>query len=131
MTTYAYFIHEGDWDSDAYLPMAGETPVALTERLGEDYTGHAGFAAVVQRLGGAIVGGQALHNARYGGFVQPGKAGREEADAVWTDGANPELTEVVTGFYLIEVADDESARRIAAHVPTGGRVEWRRIFPME
>lgn len=125
MPTYAFFIHEGDWDSDAYLLADGEARDGLDEDFGE----HAAFASVVAELGGEVVGGEALQSHTYGGFVQPGGEGRREEDAVHTDGANPELTEVVSGFYLVEAADDALARRIAAHVPTGGRIEWRRVFP--
>ncbi len=126
MTTYAYFIHEGDWDSDAYMPADGQT----ADGLSEDFGDFAAFEERVRELGGTIVGGQALQNARYGGRVSPGDGERREQDAVYTDGANPELTEIVTGFYLIDVGDEAVARRIAAHVPTGGHVEWRRVFPM-
>ena len=126
MTTYAYFIHEPDWDSDAYLPADGGTADALSEDFGE----FDAFEERVRELGGTVVGGKALQHARYGGRVTPGGEGRREEDAVFTDGANPELTEVVTGFYLIDVDDEDVARRIAAHVPTGGHVEWRRVFPM-
>ncbi|WP_144719482.1 YciI family protein [Agrococcus jejuensis] len=126
MTTYAYFIHEGDWDSDAYMPADGQT----ADGLSEDFGDFAAFEERVRELGGTIVGGQALQNARYGGRVTPGDGERREQDAVYTDGANPELTEIVTGFYLIDVDDEAVARRIAAHVPTGGHVEWRRVFPM-
>ena len=126
MTTYAYFIHEGDWDSDAYLPADGEVADGLSEDFGE----FGAFEERVRELGGTVVGGQALQNASYGGRVTPGGEGRREEDAVYTDGANPELTEIVTGFYLIEVDDEAVARRIAAHVPTAGHVEWRRVFPM-
>lgn len=126
MTTYAYFIHEGDWDSDAYMPADG----GKADGLDEDFGDFAAFEERVRELGGTIVGGQALQNARYGGRVTPGDGERREQDAVYTDGANPELTEIVTGFYLIDVDDEAVARRIAAHVPTGGHVEWRRVFPM-
>jgi len=126
MTTYAYFIHEGDWDSDAYMPADGQT----ADGLSEDFGDFAAFEERVRELGGTIVGGQALQNARYGGRVTPGDGERREQDAVYTDGANPELTEIVTGFYLIDVDDEAVARRIAAHVPTGGHIEWRRVFPM-
>ena len=127
MTTYAYFIHEPDWDSDAYLPEDGGKADGLSEDFGE----FGAFEAKVAELGGRITGGAALQNARYGGRVTPGGEERREEDAVFTDGANPELTEVVSGFYLIEVDDEAVARQIAAHVPTGGHIEWRRVFPME
>ncbi|MFC7431146.1 MULTISPECIES: hypothetical protein [unclassified Agrococcus] len=88
------------------------------------------FEERVRELGGTIVGGQALQSARCGGRATPGGEGRREEDAVFSDGACPERTEVVSGFSLIDVDDEAVARRIAAHVPTGGHVEWRRVLPM-
>lgn len=122
--TYLYFVL-GDWDSDAYLP-GGER----ADLLDGDFSDHAEFAAVAASLGGTVVGGEALQNARYGGRVTPGPADRRAEDAVYTDGADPLATEVISGYYLVEAADDEAARRIAAHVPSGGDVIWRRVFPM-
>jgi hypothetical protein len=31
----------------------------------------------------------------------------------------------------VEVEDEAMARKVAAMVPTGGTIEWRKIFPME
>ena len=31
---------------------------------------------------------------------------------------------------MVEVADENQAREIAALVPTGNRIEWRKVFPM-
>ena len=54
----------------------------------------------------------------------------KETDAVWTDASYTDTNEVITGFYLVEVADEDQARQIAALVPTGNRIEWRKVFPM-
>ena len=36
----------------------------------------------------------------------------------------------IPGFYLVEVDSEEQARTIAAMVPTGNTIEWRKVFPM-
>ena len=35
-----------------------------------------------------------------------------------------------SGFYLVECDDEDQARRVAAMVPTGNTVEWRKVLPM-
>ena len=49
---------------------------------------------------------------------------------MWTDAAYADTSEVITGFYMVEVTDEDQARQIAAMVPTGNRIEWRKVFPM-
>ena len=155
--TYAYIIHEGDWDSDAFLagaPGAGApadkdpsapgtaagtggtavatTAVATTEaptELEGSFPEHQAFQEAVARMGARIVGGAALQNARHGGRVRPGSGDRKVEDAVYTDGPFTDTAEVITGFYLVETDDEDTARRIAALVPSGGHVEWRKVFP--
>lgn len=61
--------------------------------------------------------------------MTPGSGDRLEADAVYSDGPYPDTSEVVSGFYLVETDDEALARRIAALVPTGGHIEWRKVFP--
>lgn len=119
--TYAYLIHEHDWDSDAVLanPSAGEA----------SFKEHEAFQKAVADLGARVLGGSALQSSRHGGTVKPGAAGRPVEDAVYTDGPFPDTSEVITGFYLVETDDEDTARRIAALVPTGGHVEWRKVFP--
>ncbi|WP_022889422.1 YciI family protein [Agromyces italicus] len=123
--TYAYLIHEPDWESDDYLE-GGGVPGGAPET---NFPAHQAFQDAVERLGARIVGGSALQNARHGGRVTPGAGDRVEADAVYSDGPYPDTTEVVSGFYLVETDDEALARRIAALVPTGGHVEWRKVFP--
>ncbi len=121
--TYAFLIREPDWDSDRYLAGAPDPK-------DETFAAHAHFQQAVAELGATIVGGTALHNAKHGGRCTPGAGEGRVADAVYTDVAYPDASEVITGFYLVETADEDTARRIAAMVPTGNSVEWRKVFPM-
>ena len=72
----------------------------------------------------------ALQQASYGGVVTPGDGDRTVEDAVFTDSPYADSSELITGFYRVDVDDEETARTIAAMVPTGGTVEWRKVFPM-
>jgi hypothetical protein len=138
--TYAYLIHERDWDSDAYLNgqppaeggPAGKDPSNPSMSADLDPSGfpaHKAFQQAVVDLGARVVGGNALQNSRYGGTVTPGVGDRKVEDAVYTDGPFTDTSEVITGFYLVETDDEDTARRIAALVPTGGHIEWRKVFP--
>ncbi|SDS17528.1 Uncharacterized conserved protein [Nocardioides scoriae] len=122
--TYVFLIREHDWDSDRFLPGAEEAP-DLDATFGE----HREFQEAVAALGARIVGGQALQHARHGGVVTPGPEGRQVEDAVWTDSPYADSSELITGFYAVECADDAQARTVAALVPTNGTVEWRKVFP--
>ncbi|GAB3666174.1 hypothetical protein GCM10027596_33290 [Nocardioides korecus] len=121
--TYAYLIRERDWNSDAVL--AGE------QSPGQDdaFARHVAFQEAVARLGARITQGAALQNARHGGVVTPGDGERAVEDAVWTDSPYADSSELITGVYLVEVDDEETARHLAALVPTGSTVEWRKVFP--
>ncbi|MEO7448368.1 MAG: YciI family protein [Humibacillus sp.] len=140
--TYAYLIHESDWNSDAFLDHstasdpapegpAGKDPSAVggASETENSFPEHAVFAQAVVALGARIVGGAALQHSRHGGTVVPGGAGRLAEDAVYTDGPFTDTSEVITGFYLVETDDEDTARHIAALVPTGGHIEWRKVFP--
>jgi hypothetical protein len=124
--TYCYLIREKDWDSDAMLPGAGAMPEDMVATMAE----HGAFEQAVTALGARIVGGSALTNARYGGVVTPGAGDRKVEDAVYSDSPYADSSELITGFYLIEVDSEEQARTVAAMVPTGNVVEWRKVFPM-
>jgi hypothetical protein len=124
--TYCYLIREKDWDSDAMNPQTGEMPPEMAATMAE----HGAFAEAVEKLGARMVGGSALTNARYGGVVTPGAGERRVEDAVYSDSPYADSSELITGFYLIEVDSEEQARTVAAMVPTGGTVEWRKVFPM-
>ena len=81
-------------------------------------------------MGARIGGGEALHDSTYGGIVKPGQGDRKVEDAVYTDGPFADTSEIVSGFYLVEAADDHVAKKLAALVPSSGTVEWRKVFPM-
>jgi hypothetical protein len=125
--TYLYLIHEPDWDSDAFL--GGGTGVPGGEP-DNNFAEHRAFQEAVERLGARIVGASALQSARHGGRVTPGAGDRVEQDAVYSDGPYPDTSEVVSGYYVVETDDEALARRIAALVPTGGHIEWRKVFPI-
>ncbi len=124
--TYCYLIREKDWDSDSFDVAPENMPAEMQATMAE----HGAFAVAVEKLGARIVGGSALTNARYGGVVSPGSGDRAAEDAVYSDSPYADSSELITGFYLVEVDSEEQARTIAALVPTGGTIEWRKVFPM-
>ena len=125
--TYIYLIRESDWDSDRFLP-GGET--VSEQEMAETFGEHQAFQAAVAELGGRMVGGEALQSAKHGGVVTPGTGEAKVADAVYTDSPYADSSELITGFYAVEVDDEATARKIAALVPTGGTIEWRKVFPI-
>ena len=122
--TYVFLIREPDWDSDAL--MAGQ----MSPEDHEAMAAHGAFYEAVATLGAKITGGEALQSAKYGGVVKPGDGDRKVEDAVYTDSPYADSSELVTGFYLVECDDEEQARRVAALVPTGNTVEWRKVAPI-
>jgi len=119
--TYLYLIRQPDWNSDEVL--TGTMGPELQESMGA----HGAFAEAVAKLGAKIVGGEALQNAKYGGVVTPDAGSVEQA--VYTDSPYADSSELVTGFYLVETESEEQAKHIAALVPSGGVVEWRKVMP--
>lgn len=124
--TYVYLIREKDWNSDQYLPDANPTDADQQAAFGA----HQAFQQAVEELGARIVSGMALQSASYGGVVSPGDGDRAATDAVYTDSPYADSSELITGFYAVEVSGEEQARHVAALVPTGGTIEWRKVFPM-
>lgn len=125
--TYAYLIIETDWDSDSFLSQAGRG--GATADPGGGFAAHQVFQSAVADLGARIVTGAALQNAKHGAVVKPGAGENKLTDAVYSDAPYTESAEIVTGLYLIRVDDEDTARRIAALVPTRGVVEMRKVFP--
>ena len=125
--TYCYLIREKDWDSDSFDVTPDQMPPEMQATMEE----HGAFAVAVEKLGARIVGGSALTNARYGGVVNPGSGDRAVEDAVYSDSPYADSSELITGFYLVEVDSEEQARTVAAMVPTAGTIEWRKVFPMD
>jgi hypothetical protein len=124
--TYIYLIRENDWDSDKYLPGAEPADAADADMT---FAEHKAFQEAVTRLGARVVGGNALQSAKYGGIATPGEGDRKVDDAVYTDSPYADSSELITGFYAVEVEDEATARTVAAMVPTGGTIEWRKVFP--
>ncbi|MBE1875965.1 YciI family protein [Myceligenerans pegani] len=120
--TWMFLIRENDWDSDAYLPGTPDRQARLADD--EGMAAHNRFPEAVAELGAKIVGSNALQNARHGGWVKVGKDG---AEPVWTDAPFTDTNEVITGFYEVE-CDEETARKVAALVPSGNVVEWRKVM---
>ena len=98
--------------------------------MAETFGEHQAFQAAVAELGARIVGGEALQSAKHGGVVTPGEDDAKVDDAVYTDSPYADSSELITGFYAVEVDDEATARKIAALVPTGGTIEWRKVFPI-
>lgn len=120
--TWVFLIREPDWDSDSYLP---ENLQGRDRReMSEEMAAHGRFQQAVADLGAKIVGGNALQNAKYGGWVQVGKDGGEP---VYTDAPFTDSSEVITGFYAVE-CDEGTARKLSALVPSGNIVEWRKVI---
>ena len=57
-------------------------------------------------VAGRALGGEALQDSKHGGIVKPGAGDRKVEDAVYTDGPFTDTTEIVSGFYLVEVDDE-------------------------
>ena len=123
--TYVYLIREKDWGSDDYLPEQ-----ATGDQSAGMFPEHTQFQAAVAELGARLVGGLALQSPHHGGVVQPGASGRQAEDAVYTDSPYADSSELITGFYAVETDDVEIAKKLAALVPTGGTIEWRKVFPI-
>jgi hypothetical protein len=122
--TYIFLIREKDWDSDKYLP--GGEPADDAEMT---FSAHKAFQEAVSDLGARIVSAAALQSAKYGGIATPGDGDRKVEDAVYTDSPYADSSELITGYYALECEDEAMARKVAAMVPTGGTIEWRKVFP--
>lgn len=79
----------------------------------------------------SIVGGEALHETSTATTVQVegGKGGKP----VFTDGPFAETKEALGGFYLLDVADLDTALKVAQQIPGAwhGRVEVRPIMEFD
>jgi hypothetical protein len=91
------------------VPMDQWTPEAVDA--------HMRFLGETSRMlkeSGELVEGQALHPGRV--YVQYGGEG---AAPVTTDGPYPETSDLVAGWYMVDVESRERALEIAAHVSSG------------
>lgn len=112
MTQYAALIysHDGDWTS----PEEAETTKM--------------YAEFSESQAASIRGGAALHPTSTATVVKV--AGGRGGDVLTTDGPFVEAREVLSGFYLIEADDLDSAVAIAAQIPGAwdGGVELRPVI---
>jgi len=112
---YMIFIVEPEWDPADY---SAEDFQATADQ-------HRAFAAAVEEAGGKVLSSEALQPSATAVRITPATADR---DAVFTDGPFPELKELVTGYYLVELPDQATARKVAALCPTAGRLELWPVF---
>lgn len=115
---YLLMIVEAEWDESTVSKASQE----------EEMKKHGAFSAAVAEAGAKILGGEALTAKRNGFSVTPTGPG---SAAVYTDGPLVETTEVISGYYIIETETPQLARELAAHCPTGGRIDVRPIWNME
>jgi len=86
---------------------------------------HMAFTAEVDKLGATIVGGEALQPAATATFLR----GTRTDGVTMVDNPSPDLKETLGGYYLIEAADDETARRVGERCPAQfGYIEIRPIW---
>lgn len=112
---YVVFIVESEWDPSEY---SADDFHAVGDQ-------HRAFAEAVAAAGAKVIDGNALQPSSQAVRITPAAG---DAPAVFTDGPFPELKELVTGYYVIEVDDPGTARQLAALCPTGGRLEMWPVF---
>jgi hypothetical protein len=106
-------------ESEADYAVAGEAEFNAVMEA------HMSFSKEVGELGGTIVGGEALQPTSTATFLR----GTRSDTVTAVDNPAPDLKEVLGGYYLIEAADDDQARRIAERCPAGsGYIEVRPIW---
>jgi len=114
---FMILIVEPEWD-----------PATATE---EDWASamaaHQAFSDAVAAVGARILDGDALMPPASSTRITPATGG---GDPVLTDGPFPEVKEVVSGYYKIEVADRNQALELAAQCPTDGYVELTPVMPI-
>ena len=111
-----------------YLVLIYESQAAYAaagpEVFGEVMAAHQAYPAEVERLGGKVVGGEALQ--------PPGTATSIRGDVQVTDGPFAETKEALGGYYLVEAADLDQAIAIGKACPARfGGVEVRPIMTFE
>lgn len=112
---YVILIVEPEWDPQT----------ATQEDWQEAMAAHNAFAQAVAAAGAKILDGDALMPPRTSTRIRPAAG----AEPVLTDGPFPEVKEVVSGYYKLEVSDRGQALALAALCPTGGYVEVTPVMP--
>lgn len=112
---YLFLIVEARWGS------------ATVEQQNDAMKAHGAFAAAVAAAGATILGGEALQGDDIGFSVVPSTG---TTPAVYTNGPLAEVTEVLSGYYIIETESLDDAKVLAALCPTSGHIEVRPIWDM-
>ena len=110
------------WEDEAPYREDGEADFDAVMTL------HREFAERVVAAGGRIVAGEALRGVKSATFISdPGKP-----SAGVIDNPLPELKEQLGGFYVIEVADEQTAVELARTAPAPyGFAELRPVWDFE
>ncbi len=86
---------------------------------------HSDFAASVASAGATMLGGEALQPTPTARYLR----GTRTEGVALVDAPNPDVKEVLGGYYLIEAADDEQALELAKLCPAPqGYVEVRPVW---
>lgn len=110
MTKYFLTIVEPEWDPTQFS----------SDDFDEAWKLHNAFSAAIRDAGGTVLGGEALQPAKVGYRIDA----RLKDPAV---GSLDDTTDVVTGFYLVELPDDADPVPIFALCPSDGHVDVRLV----
>lgn len=113
---YMILIVEPEWDP----------ATATQDDWAAAMAAHQAFGAAVAAAGARILDGDALMPSRTSTRIHPAAG---DGAPVLTDGPFPEVKEIVSGYYKLEVTDRAQALELAAKCPTGGYVELTPIMP--
>jgi hypothetical protein len=86
---------------------------------------HRAFSTAIKEAGGRIVAGEALQGIKSATFLR--NTTTPEVETI--DNPLPEVTEVLGGFYLVDLANEQLAIELGKQAPAGhGYVEVRPIW---
>lgn len=115
MTLYVYSLYE----DEAPYAEGGEADFDTVMGL------HGAFATAVKDAGGKIMAGEALRGIATATFLR--HTNTPQVDVI--DNPLPEVKEVLGGFYVIDVPDEQTARALAEKAPAPyGYVEFRPVW---
>ncbi len=98
---------------------------ATEAQMGEVMAMHGEFAKAVADAGASMVGGEALQPRPTATYLR----GTRTPEVAVVDNPLPDVKEAVGGFYVIEAADDATARTLAEQCPAPyGFVELRPVW---
>lgn len=93
----------------------------------EAMAAHGAFSEAVRAAGGTVVAGEALQSIRSATFLRGTRTDRVEV----VDNPLPEVTEVLGGFYVCDLASHELALELGRQAPAQfGYVEVRPVWDL-